>query len=57
MGNLQNDVNAAKTDVSKVVSTVKADVAAVEAKTYSGKVLLVVAAVALVVGFVVRCLL
>lgn len=50
MANLNSDVNTAKTDASKVVSTVETDLRDVESKTYSGKVLLVAIVVALVVG-------
>lgn len=59
MANLSNDVNTVKTDASKVESTVKTDVAKVEAdvtgfwaKTWTTKVLVLVAVAALVVGFV-----
>ena len=57
---LSTDVSEVKADANKVVSAVKTDVTKVEAdvtgflsKTYSAKVLLVVGAVALVVGFLV----
>lgn len=57
---LSNDVTEVKADANKVVSAVKTDVTKVESevtgflsKTFSAKVLLVVGAVALVVGFLV----
>jgi hypothetical protein len=60
MANLSNDVNTVKTDASKVVSTVETDVSKVESevvgfwdKTWTTKVLVLVAVAALVVGFVV----
>lgn len=60
MSTVSNDVSKVTADTNKVVSEVKTDVTKVEAdvtgflsKTFSAKVLLVVGAVALVVGFVV----
>ena len=49
--------NAAKAEVTKVESAVQYEVAKVETSTYSGKVLLVVAAVAFVLGVIVRSIL